>query len=1014
MHQTFTVNNNGDTSSPDPANCAADNANTCTLRDAVTAANADTGNTDGITVPSGMTVTLTDGFIQPSNSMLIEGAGATVDGGGAQIFYENAATAAVQISGLTLTNGSATDGGAFELFNGALSVDSATFTSNTATADGGAIYAYNGQLWIDNSTFTSNTAEDNAGGGLYIDEYTTAFVENSTFGGTSGSGNTAEYGAGIDNSYGSLILNDSNLSYNTSGTSTYGYGVGLYNDNVTQGTGDVFDNNSATAGGEGTGVANDGQLSLSDSNIDNNSTTGGGLDGGGLYDDGYLGDYTNVTVNGSSNAPAGGDVNGGAAELDGDVINWQGGSINGTTNGTDASSPYVEGGAIYEDSYDTTVSGVTISNTTNNSAPNEYVEGGAVAGDGGSATFANLTVTNTSNTGYDVYGGAFYLDDSSTNITVQGVSISGTTNHATDTSGGYLEGGVIDNYGNLSFNNSTAQGTSNTADVSTTPTPTTNSSEIEGGNIYTDYVLQMNSSSFANTTDSATGGAGEVYGGAIYNEDWVGITNVNMTGYTVFADYYVEGGLLDNSDNSFLHAENFTAGGGTVDVPGSTVETASVDGSILYNGLTVNLVNATLDDVTTTVAGSGSYAYGLEFATSGGQQLTNTTIANNAMSGPTGSTYLVYVPSDDTVSMLNTIVSSTTPTLNCGFGSAGQIVSQGYNLDSGSSCNLNQPGDISNADPMVQPLANNGGQVLTGALAGGSPAVDAGTNHGCPNTDARGVPRPQGATCDIGAYEYVHQGYWMTASDGGIFSFGNAQFYGSMGGKPLNKPVVGMGATSDGLGYWEVASDGGIFAFGDANFYGSMGGKPLNAPMVGITGTADKAGYWEVASDGGIFAFGDAGFYGSMGGKPLNKPIVGIAATPDGKGYWEVASDGGIFSFGDAGFYGSTGAIKLNKPMVGMTSTPSGGGYWLVASDGGIFNYGNAGFYGSTGAIKLNKPVVGMGDTPSGNGYFLFASDGGVFTYGDGIFQGSMGGTHLNQPVVGGATTGVMPSAGAL
>ena len=52
-------------------------------------------------------------------------------------------------------------------------------------------------------------------------------------------------------------------------------------------------------------------------------------------------------------------------------------------------------------------------------------------------------------------------------------------------------------------------------------------------------------------------------------------------------------------------------------------------------------------------------------------------------------------------------------------------------------------------------------------------------------------------------------GYWLVASDGGIFSFGDAAFHGSMGGKPLNKPIVGMAATSDGLGYWLVASDGG-------------------------------------------------------------------------------------------------------------------------------------------------------------------------------------------------------------
>ena len=57
--------------------------------------------------------------------------------------------------------------------------------------------------------------------------------------------------------------------------------------------------------------------------------------------------------------------------------------------------------------------------------------------------------------------------------------------------------------------------------------------------------------------------------------------------------------------------------------------------------------------------------------------------------------------------------------------------------------------------------------------------------------------------------------YWLAGSDGGIFNFGGAAFYGSMGGKPLNKPIVGIAQTLDGCGYWEVASDGGIFNFGD-------------------------------------------------------------------------------------------------------------------------------------------------------------------------------------------------------
>ena len=55
-----------------------------------------------------------------------------------------------------------------------------------------------------------------------------------------------------------------------------------------------------------------------------------------------------------------------------------------------------------------------------------------------------------------------------------------------------------------------------------------------------------------------------------------------------------------------------------------------------------------------------------------------------------------------------------------------------------------------------------------------------------------------------------------------------------MGGQALNAPVSGIAATPDGAGYRMVATDGGIFSFGDAQFDGSMGGAPLNAPIVGI------------------------------------------------------------------------------------------------------------------------------------------------------------------------------------
>jgi hypothetical protein len=73
-----------------------------------------------------------------------------------------------------------------------------------------------------------------------------------------------------------------------------------------------------------------------------------------------------------------------------------------------------------------------------------------------------------------------------------------------------------------------------------------------------------------------------------------------------------------------------------------------------------------------------------------------------------------------------------------------------------------------------------------------------------------------------------------------------------------------------------VASDGGIFSFGDASFRGSTGSTPLNKPIVGMARNPKADGYWLVASDGGIFAF-NAPFFGSTGSLTLAKPIVTIA-----------------------------------------------------------------------------------------------------------------------------------------
>jgi len=253
-------------------------------------------------------------------------------------------------------------------------------------------------------------------------------------------------------------------------------------------------------------------------------------------------------------------------------------------------------------------------------------------------------------------------------------------------------------------------------------------------------------------------------------------------------------------------------------------------------------------------------------------------------------------------------------------------------------------------------------------------------------------------------------GYHLVASDGGVFAFGTAGYYGSTGAIHLNRPIVGMAETPSARGYWMVASDGGIFAFGDALFLGSTASTPLTAPIVGMARSPTGLGYWLVASDGGIFAFGDARFYGSTGAIHLNQPIVGMAATNDGRGYWLVARDGGIFAFGDAGFYGSTGATKLNQPIVAMAATASSQGYWFSAADGGVFTFGDAGFSGSAGGVTLDAPVVAITPWPGGNGYRLSSAAGVLYGFGPVPFYGSTAHLSLARPIVAmAAVPGAVP-----
>ncbi len=160
---------------------------------------------------------------------------------------------------------------------------------------------------------------------------------------------------------------------------------------------------------------------------------------------------------------------------------------------------------------------------------------------------------------------------------------------------------------------------------------------------------------------------------------------------------------------------------------------------------------------------------------------------------------------------------------------------------------------------------------------------------------------------------------------------------GSTGGNALNKPIVGMTATLNGTGYWLVASDGGVFSFQRPvpGLHRQPSCSTSRWSGMGLDRTT--GGYWLVASDGGVFSY-NAPFYGSTGTITLNKPVVGIAPVSDGSGYRLVASRRGSVLLQRA-VLRIRGSIKLNKPVIAGLNNNSYDGYWLVASDGGVFTY---------------------------------------------------------------------------
>lgn len=225
-------------------------------------------------------------------------------------------------------------------------------------------------------------------------------------------------------------------------------------------------------------------------------------------------------------------------------------------------------------------------------------------------------------------------------------------------------------------------------------------------------------------------------GGGIYFESTNGtlsLTNVTISDNTVTSD--IGGGLQLEKASGAVTLDRVTVSGNTA---------YSHSGGVLIDDANDNkVINITNSTIAGNSVNSGATQGGLYVAGDGSNDPTvninNTTIAGN-------SGYSIYNSSGALINISNTILE------DC----SGTITSQGHNLiQNAAGCTIagDTTGNITGQDPKLGVLANNGGFTKTMALLSGSPAINTGDNARCESTDQRGVTRPQGTHCEIGAYE---------------------------------------------------------------------------------------------------------------------------------------------------------------------------------------------------------------------------------------------------------------------
>jgi len=227
-------------------------------------------------------------------------------------------------------------------------------------------------------------------------------------------------------------------------------------------------------------------------------------------------------------------------------------------------------------------------------------------------------------------------------------------------------------------------------------------------------------------------GKTDVAGGGIKNDGTVALVDVALVGNEAAGG----GGAIASTGTLML--DRVTLAGNKSTYPGAALSVARLGGA---NPGIATITNST-------IAGNVSRSRAaLMLAGGGAVTLRNSTVSGNAgkFDYATGGLFVTDVPS--TFVLANSIVSGNTP-VDCEAHSGGVFVSEGGNVVGDAECGAGPA-----SDPKLGPLQDNGGQTDTFALLAGSAARDSGTAPGCPSIDQRGAARPQGASCDAGAFE---------------------------------------------------------------------------------------------------------------------------------------------------------------------------------------------------------------------------------------------------------------------